>query len=142
MKGLAEAQLQRATSDVFKSKTSSKDFFSWNDRFWVYLDGLEPYLLEILENGPFVPKSPASTFENVLIRPQKQWSPEDRKLVNQDKRLKSIIISCLPNDILKSVIKCTTAKSMWNDLILGHDGPPKTRVLALIILSQTRMLSV
>ncbi|GKF96234.1 hypothetical protein Tco_0288969, partial [Tanacetum coccineum] len=86
---------------------------SWKDMFLVYLDGLEPYLLEILENGPFIPKYPASTPENVLIKPQKQWSSEDKKLVNQDKRLKSSIISCLPNKIMKSVIQCTTAKSMW-----------------------------
>ncbi|GKF79462.1 hypothetical protein Tco_0235030, partial [Tanacetum coccineum] len=88
------------------------DFTSWKDRFLVYLDGLEPYLLEILENGPYVPKSPASTSENILIKPQKQWSHDDRRLANQDKRLKSIIISCLPNDVMKSVIKCATAKSM------------------------------
>ncbi|GJX62367.1 hypothetical protein Tco_0295267 [Tanacetum coccineum] len=56
-----------------------KDFTSWKDRFLVYLDGLEPYLLQILKNGPYVPKSPASTLENVLVQPQKQWSPKDRK---------------------------------------------------------------
>ncbi|GKB57202.1 retrovirus-related pol polyprotein from transposon TNT 1-94 [Tanacetum coccineum] len=50
-----------------------------------------------------------------------------RRLANQDKRLKSIIISCLPNDVMKSVIKCATAKSMWNDLILSHEGPSDTR---------------
>nr|GEX45777.1 hypothetical protein [Tanacetum cinerariifolium] len=98
-----------------------------NDRFLVYLDGLEPYLLEILENGPFVPKSPLSTIDNILIKPQKQWSPEDRRLANQDKRLKSIIISYLPNDVKKSVIKCATSKSMWNDLILSHQGPSDTK---------------
>ncbi|GJT80260.1 hypothetical protein Tco_1054602 [Tanacetum coccineum] len=32
-----------------------EDFSSWKDRLLVYLYGLEPYLLEILENGPFVP---------------------------------------------------------------------------------------
>ncbi|GKD84818.1 hypothetical protein Tco_1355972 [Tanacetum coccineum] len=116
MKGLAEAQLQRANLDVSKSKTLSNSrrlleyilvswdgyqldlpqlldsregshvtnvlqfdveyFSSWKDRFLVYLDGFEPNLLEILGNGPFVPKSLASTPENVLIKPQKQWSPE------------------------------------------------------------------
>nr|GEX36332.1 retrovirus-related Pol polyprotein from transposon TNT 1-94 [Tanacetum cinerariifolium] len=59
------------------------------DRFLVYLDGLEPYLLEILKIGPFVPKSPLSTSTNILPKPQKQWSPEDRRIANQDKRLKT-----------------------------------------------------
>ncbi|GKC80424.1 hypothetical protein Tco_1131198, partial [Tanacetum coccineum] len=84
------------------------DFTNWKDR-------------------PYVPKSPASTFENILIKPQKKWSHDDRRLANQDKRLKSIIISCLPNDVIKSVIKCTTTKSMWNDLILSHEGPSDIR---------------
>nr|GEX01040.1 hypothetical protein [Tanacetum cinerariifolium] len=81
-----------------------EDFSSWKDKFLVYLNGLDPYLLEILENKHF-----------------------DRRLANQDKRLKSIIISCLPNDAMKYLIKCTTAQSRWNDLILAHEGPFDTR---------------
>ncbi|GKA44801.1 hypothetical protein Tco_0737597 [Tanacetum coccineum] len=60
-----------------------------------------PQLLDtrgVLENRPFVPKSLLSTSTNVLPKSQKQWSSEDRRLASQDKRLKSIIISCLPND--------------------------------------------
>ncbi|GKB60954.1 putative RNA-directed DNA polymerase, partial [Tanacetum coccineum] len=104
-----------------------EDFSSWKDRFLVYLDGLEPYLIEILENGPFVPKSLLSTSTNIFLKPQKQWSHEDKRLANQDKKLKSIIISCLPNDVMMSVIKCTTAKAIWTDLILAHKGPSDTR---------------
>ncbi|GJX34612.1 retrovirus-related pol polyprotein from transposon TNT 1-94 [Tanacetum coccineum] len=46
---------------------------------------------------------------------------------NPNKRLEGIIISCLPNDVMKSVIKCKTAKEMWNDLILAHEGPSNIR---------------
>ncbi|GJS92430.1 hypothetical protein Tco_0799398 [Tanacetum coccineum] len=104
------------------------------DRFLVYLDGLEPYLLKVLENGPFVPMSPLSTSTNPLTKPLNQWLPEDIKLANQDKRLKSIIISCLPNDVMKSVIKCTTAKAIWTDLILAHEGPYNTRDTKIVAL--------
>ncbi|GJZ51628.1 hypothetical protein Tco_0606143, partial [Tanacetum coccineum] len=100
----------------------------------VYLDGLEPYLLEILENRPFVPKSLLSNSTNILIKPQKLWSPEDRRLANQDKRLESIIISCLPNDVMKTVIKCTTTRSMWNDLIIAHEGSSDTRDTKIVAL--------
>ncbi|GJV10027.1 hypothetical protein Tco_1351568 [Tanacetum coccineum] len=44
-----------------------------------------------------------------------------------NKRLKSIIISCLPNDFMKSVIKYKTVKEMWNDLNLAHEGPSDIR---------------
>ncbi|GJW45469.1 hypothetical protein Tco_0077115 [Tanacetum coccineum] len=78
-------------------------------------------------NGPFVPMSSLSTTENLLPKRQNQWSNADIRLANQDKRLKSIIISCLPNDVIKSVIKCKTVKEMWNDLILAHEGPSDIR---------------
>ncbi|GJW49613.1 retrovirus-related pol polyprotein from transposon TNT 1-94 [Tanacetum coccineum] len=42
---------------------STDDFSSWKDRLLVYLDSLEPYLLKILENGPYVPKSSALRLE-------------------------------------------------------------------------------
>ncbi|GJW79116.1 hypothetical protein Tco_0140798 [Tanacetum coccineum] len=78
------------------------------------------------ENRPFFPLLSLSTSTNPLPKPHKQWSHADIRLANQDKRLKSIIISCLPNDVMKFVIKCLTAKAMWNDLSLAHDGPPDT----------------
>ncbi|GJT31948.1 hypothetical protein Tco_0922367 [Tanacetum coccineum] len=104
-----------------------EELTSWKVRFLVFLDGLEPYLLKTLEDGPFVPMSSLSTSENPLPKRQNQWSNAESRLANQDKRLKSIIISCLPNDVMKSVIKCKTAKEMWNDLILAHEGPSDTR---------------
>nr|GEU86404.1 retrovirus-related Pol polyprotein from transposon TNT 1-94 [Tanacetum cinerariifolium] len=82
-----------------------EEFSSWKDRFLIFLDGLEPYLLEILENGPFVPLSPLSTPTNPLPEPQNQWSQADRRLANQYKRLKSILISCLPTNLTKKMVK-------------------------------------
>nr|GEX09038.1 hypothetical protein [Tanacetum cinerariifolium] len=103
-----------------------EDFTSWKVRFLVFLDGFEPYLLKTLEDGPFVPMSSLSTFENPLPKRQNQLSNDENRLANQDKQLKSIIIYCLPNDVMKSVITCKIAKEMWNDLILAHEGPSDT----------------
>nr|GEX05414.1 hypothetical protein [Tanacetum cinerariifolium] len=104
-----------------------EDFPSWKVWFLVFLDGLEPYLLKTLEDGPFVPLSSLSTFDNPLPKRQNQWSNVERRLANQDKRLKNIIISCLPNDIMKSIIKCKTVKAIWNDLILAYERPSDRR---------------
>ncbi|GJS00733.1 hypothetical protein Tco_0317241 [Tanacetum coccineum] len=105
-----------------------EDFSSWKDRLLVYLDRLEPYLIEILENGPFVAMSVLSTSTNPLTKPQTQWSPEDRRLANQNKRLKHIIISCLPNNVRKSVIKYTTVKD--SDLDVEEDTRSRSKFLA------------
>ncbi|GJT83079.1 hypothetical protein Tco_1057421 [Tanacetum coccineum] len=75
-----------------------EDFTSWKVRFLVFLDGLEPYLLKTLEDGPFIPMSSLSTSKNPLPKCQNQWSNAESRLANQDKRLKSIMTSCLPND--------------------------------------------
>ncbi|GKA33050.1 hypothetical protein Tco_0719417 [Tanacetum coccineum] len=111
-----------------------EDFTSWKVRFLVFLDGLEPYLLKTLEDGPFIPMSSLSTSKNPLPKRQNQWSNAESRLANQDKRLKSIIISCLPNGVMKYVIKCKTAKEMWNDLILAHEGPSDTRDTKIVAL--------
>nr|GEU57991.1 putative reverse transcriptase domain-containing protein [Tanacetum cinerariifolium] len=41
---------------------------------------------------------------------------------------------CLPNDVMKSVIKYKTAKEMWNDIILAHEGPYDTRDTKIVAL--------
>ncbi|GJT97095.1 retrovirus-related pol polyprotein from transposon TNT 1-94 [Tanacetum coccineum] len=137
MKGLSECKalesnirriqvkdIVKEVEDHLKTYSSAEMDISW---FLVFLDGLEPYLLKTLEDVPFVPMSSLSTTENPLPKRQNQWSNAESRLANQDKRLKSIIISCLPNDVMKSVIKFKIAKEIWNDLILAHEGPSDTR---------------
>ncbi|GJY78106.1 retrovirus-related pol polyprotein from transposon TNT 1-94 [Tanacetum coccineum] len=141
MKGLAECKASTSNlrriqvKDIVKEvkdylKTYSlaeMDISCWKVRFLMFLDGLEPYLLKTLEDGPFVHLSNLSTPTNPLLKPQNHWTHAEARLANQDKRLKSIIISCLPNNVIKAVIKCKTTKAMWNDLILAHEGPSDTR---------------
>nr|GEW16160.1 hypothetical protein [Tanacetum cinerariifolium] len=55
-------------------------------------------------------------------KPENQWTEDVRK-DNLDQRLKSLIMSVLPDDQMNSVINCLTAKSRWDDLILYHEGP-------------------
>ncbi|GJY08947.1 retrovirus-related pol polyprotein from transposon TNT 1-94 [Tanacetum coccineum] len=66
------------------------------------------------------------TSENPLPKRQNHWLNAECCLANQDKILKSIIISCLPNDVMKYIIKCKTTKEIWNDIILAHEGPSDT----------------
>nr|GEX63118.1 hypothetical protein [Tanacetum cinerariifolium] len=47
----------------------------------------------------------------------------ERKAVNPDQRLKSLIMSVLLDDQMNSVINCVTTKSTWEDMILYHEGP-------------------
>ncbi|GJS89371.1 retrovirus-related pol polyprotein from transposon TNT 1-94 [Tanacetum coccineum] len=55
-------------------------------------------------------------------------------------RLKSLIMSVLPDDQINSVINCLTVKSTWDDLILYHEGPSdvkESRVMDLKLCYNT-----
>ncbi|PWA86471.1 copia-type pol polyprotein [Artemisia annua] len=83
---------------------------------------MEPYYLTLINEGPYVAKTATG-----LVKPEAQWTPDERMVVNQDQRLKSIIISCLPDDIMESVIHCPTAKQTWTDLVHSYEGPSDTK---------------
>ncbi|GKB84521.1 retrovirus-related pol polyprotein from transposon TNT 1-94 [Tanacetum coccineum] len=73
-------------------------FNKWKKRMLCYLAGMEPYYLKY-----------------------------ERRVVVQDQRLKSIIMSCLPDDIMESVISCVSAKETWTDLVHSFEGPSDTK---------------
>nr|GEY78778.1 retrovirus-related Pol polyprotein from transposon TNT 1-94 [Tanacetum cinerariifolium] len=73
-------------------------------------------------------------------KPEGQWTADERKAVNLDNRLKSLIMSILPDDQMNSVINCLTAKSTWDDVILSYEGPSdvkESRVMDLKLCCNT-----
>nr|GEU78570.1 hypothetical protein [Tanacetum cinerariifolium] len=48
--------------------------------------------------------------------------------------MKSIIMSCLPDDIMESVISCVLAKETWTDLVYSFEGPSDTKENRIIDL--------
>ncbi|GJS70283.1 annexin D5-like protein [Tanacetum coccineum] len=60
--GMLETLIEGGSHVTNVREFDVEDFTSWKDKFLVYLDGLEPYVLKILKNRPVVPKSPLSTF--------------------------------------------------------------------------------
>lgn len=97
-------------------------FTKWKKWFLCRIVGMEPYLLKCLNDGLYVPKT-----ITILGKIKAQWIDKERKVVNQDQCLKSIIISCIPNDVIESVIGCPTAKQPSKNLILNFEGPYKVK---------------
>nr|GEZ02300.1 hypothetical protein [Tanacetum cinerariifolium] len=125
----------RGGSHITNVPTFDKDdFTSWKIRFLVFLDGLEPYLITTLEDRQFVSVSNLSTPANPLPKRQNQWSNVENHLAKQNKRLKSIIIGCLLNDFMKSVIKYKTTKEIWTELCLAYEGPSDTRNTKITVM--------
>nr|GEX07523.1 retrovirus-related Pol polyprotein from transposon TNT 1-94 [Tanacetum cinerariifolium] len=97
------------------------DFTSCNIRFLVFLDGLEPYLIATLKDGPFVPMSNLSTPTNLL--PKRPSDIRDTKIVvlrikvNAFKALKGEKVNgtytrlkCLLNDLENNEVIISQSK--------------------------------
>ncbi|GKB23631.1 hypothetical protein Tco_0863032 [Tanacetum coccineum] len=97
-------------------------FNKWKKRILCYLTRIEPYYIQCIKDGPFKPKIAKGD-----DKPESQWTLEERRVVNQDQRLKRIIISCLPDDIMESVISCETTKATWTDLVHRFEAPSYTK---------------
>ncbi|GJT66234.1 hypothetical protein Tco_1017714 [Tanacetum coccineum] len=82
-----------------------------------HIIGIEPQFENIIKNGPFIPMTTGQR------KPEGQWTAYERKAVNLYQKLKSLIMSVLPDDQMNSVINCLTVKSTWDDLIPYHEGP-------------------
>ncbi|GKC78354.1 hypothetical protein Tco_1129128 [Tanacetum coccineum] len=87
-----------------------------------YLAGMEPYYLKCIKDGPFHPKTAEGDAKH-----ESQWTPDERRVVVQDQHLKSIIISCLPDDIMKSIVRCVSVKETWIDLVCSFEGSSHTK---------------
>nr|GEY03097.1 retrovirus-related Pol polyprotein from transposon TNT 1-94 [Tanacetum cinerariifolium] len=61
------------------------------------------------------------------VKLESQWTPDESRVFVQGQRLKSIIMSCLPDDVMKSVISCVSAKETWTDLVYSFEGPLDTK---------------
>ncbi|GKD07083.1 hypothetical protein Tco_1186768 [Tanacetum coccineum] len=86
-----------------------------------YLTEIEPYYITCITDDSFKPKTAEG-----LPKPEAQLSNNERRVANQDQCLKSVIISCLPVDILELVINFETTKE-WTDLVHNCDGSSHTK---------------
>ncbi|GJY92486.1 hypothetical protein Tco_0508268 [Tanacetum coccineum] len=111
-----------------------ENFTNWKKRFLCHIIGIEPQFENIISNSPFIPMAAGQR------KPEGQWTIDERKAANLDQRLKSLIMSVLPDDQMNSVINCLIAKSTWDGLILYHEGPSdvkESRVMDLKLCYNT-----
>ncbi|GKD67517.1 hypothetical protein Tco_1309625 [Tanacetum coccineum] len=87
-----------------------------------YLTGMELYYITCIKDGPFRLK-----IDEGVPKPEAQWINDEMRVVNQYQRLKSIIISCLLDDIIESVINCKIAKDIWTYLVHAREGSLDTK---------------
>ncbi|GJS38340.1 hypothetical protein Tco_0563383 [Tanacetum coccineum] len=73
-----------------------ENFTNWNKRFMCHIIGIETQFENIISKRPFVPMAAGQR------NPEAQWTTDERKAANLDQRLKSLIMSVLPDDQMNS----------------------------------------
>nr|GEU56312.1 retrovirus-related Pol polyprotein from transposon TNT 1-94 [Tanacetum cinerariifolium] len=81
------------------------------------LAGMEPYYLKCIKDGLFQPK-----IGDDDAKPKSQWTPDEMMVAVQDQRMRNIIMSCIPNDVMESVISCVSSKETWTNLVYSFEG--------------------
>nr|XP_043625641.1 uncharacterized protein LOC122597072 [Erigeron canadensis] len=61
-----------------------------------------------------------------LVKPEVQWTDDERKLVNLDSKLKNMIVTTLLTDIMKLIIKYPSSKEIWDILCSMYEGSVDT----------------
>ncbi|GJS26781.1 hypothetical protein Tco_0487401 [Tanacetum coccineum] len=120
------------------SQFDVEDFSSWKDRFLVYL-GLEPYLLEILENKPYVPKSPSSTpeFFWLNLKSSGHEGPSEIRDTNfAALRLKFNAFKALKGEKNKSENRLFTEPFDWDKESLSSEDEGTTTVKAFMDIAE------
>nr|GEV58571.1 hypothetical protein [Tanacetum cinerariifolium] len=69
-----------------------KFFTDWKKWFMCHIIGIEPQFENIIKNDSFAPMIAGQR------KPENQWTGDERKAANLDQRLKSLIMTVLPDD--------------------------------------------
>nr|GEW58666.1 hypothetical protein [Tanacetum cinerariifolium] len=107
----------RGGSHVIVFAFDKEDFTSWKVKFLVFLDGLEPYLLKTLKDGPFVPMA------EMLINDIENNGVE-QKLMPQDEGTTRIRAFMTIAEDEPSVGKADARSGQWVDITVKKEPLP------------------
>ena len=98
----------------------------------LFLSGSDPQIPYFMENGPYIPTTlvvavPATATtavipERTIIKNVTQWTEEDKRLVNIDTKVKSLLSMSMSNDVFHSICHVKTSKEIWDTLCIQYEG--------------------
>lgn len=89
------------------------------------MDAIDDDLFEVVLIGPYVPTKLAHTTDNAnkeVVKILEEWIENEKKLVQLDKRPTNILFMALEDELFENVVKCTTAKEVWEALLVMYEG--------------------
>ena len=103
-------------------------FDDWKTRMLAYLSALHDEMAEVIKTGPvkivMVNTAAEQTKDTpkYVPKPREEWTSDDRKRNNLDNIAKDILFRAIDETIFPKVRKCTTAKEVWDTLMLIGEG--------------------
>ena len=94
------------------------------------MDAIDDDLFETMLNGPFIPMKLALSTEDpskLVAKKRDEWTDNEKKVVQRDKRAKNILFQSLDDDLFENVVNCKTAQEVWQTLLIMHEGTEEVR---------------
>jgi len=86
-----------------------------------YIQGDDYKLWMIIENGPYIPMKTTEDGKTVRKKPT-EFDSYDFKKLERNARAKKLLYFGLGPDEYTRVLKCNSAKEIWNALRVAHEG--------------------
>nr|KYP32980.1 Retrovirus-related Pol polyprotein from transposon TNT 1-94 [Cajanus cajan] len=87
----------------------------------IFIEAIDIAVWDAIENGPYIPMKKNDDGE-LKEKHWSEWSDEEKRRAQHDKRAKNIITSALSIDEFFRISQCLSAKEMWDTLQVTHEG--------------------
>ena len=100
---------------------TGKNYDYWKALMRIHVNSIDKVIWDAIQNGPNV--ITMDNEEGVTIpKLEAEWVAKDWKLWSHDWKAKNILTSALGVDEFYRVSHCETAKVMWEELEIAHEG--------------------
>jgi len=114
---------------------NGENYSYWKDCMRVHINSIDRKIWNVILNGPI--EITMTNENNELVpKPEAQWTDDDEKKYNYDWKAKNILISSLGVDEYYRVSHCPTAKAMWDSLQIAHEGTNDVKLARINTLTQ------
>uniref|UniRef100_A0A151UIR1 UBN2 domain-containing protein n=1 Tax=Cajanus cajan TaxID=3821 RepID=A0A151UIR1_CAJCA len=86
----------------------------------IFIEAIYIDVWDAIENGPYIPMKKDG--DEIKEKHWSEWSDEEKKRAQHDKRAKKIITFALSIDEFFRISQCISAKEMWDTLQVTHEG--------------------
>nr|KYP31692.1 hypothetical protein KK1_047851 [Cajanus cajan] len=86
----------------------------------IFIEAIDIAVWDAIENGPYIPMTKDD--DEKREKHWSEWSDEEKRRAQYDKRAKNIITSALSIDEFFRISQCKSTKEMWDTLQVTHEG--------------------